>query len=171
MILSRRFLSHARTLLIAAFVFALGVGLGAGIAPGTAARNDTTVTPPPSADASPRFAHRTEVLKVIDGDTFDARVHLWPGLSITTRVRLRGIDAPEMRGRCMDERLKAEEARDALRAILEQGDVAIARVTLDKYGGRVLAEASTFATADVAASLLETGHARRYQARRASWCT
>ena len=26
------------------------------------------------------MAHPAEVLRVIDGDTFEARVHLWPGL-------------------------------------------------------------------------------------------
>ena len=62
---------------------------------------------------------------MIDGDTFEARVHLWPGLNITTRVRLRGIDAPELKARCMEERIKAEAARDALRAILDQGEVGI----------------------------------------------
>jgi endonuclease YncB( thermonuclease family) len=171
MILRDRFLSHSGSLVLAAFLFALGLGVGIGIAPVTAARNADAAAGVSSESAgSVRLAHRAEVLRVIDGDTFEARVHLWPGLSITTRVRLRGIDTPEMRGRCMDERVRAEQARDALRGILDQGEVAIARVTLDKYGGRVLADASTFATADVAAAMLEIGHARRYEARRASWC-
>lgn len=171
MILKRRFLSHSRTLLLAAFVFVLGIGIGVGIAPGTAARKEIAAVAPPPPAAAPSLAHRTEVLKVIDGDTFDARVHLWPGLSITTRVRLRGIDAPEMKARCPEERMKAEAARDALRAVLDQGEVTIARVTLDKYGGRVLADVATYFTADVAASLLEANHARRYQSRRAGWCS
>jgi len=32
-------------------------------------------------------SHPAEVLRVIDGDTFEARVHLWPGLDITTKIR------------------------------------------------------------------------------------
>ncbi|HAP10121.1 MAG TPA: nuclease, partial [Afipia sp.] len=47
--------------------------------------------------------HSVEVVRVVDGDTFEARVHLWPGLEMTTRVRLRGIDAPEMKGACAEE--------------------------------------------------------------------
>ena len=98
-------------------------------------------------------------------------MHLWPGVEITTRVRLRGIDAPEMKARCADERVKAEAARDALQAMLDQGDVAIARIGLDKYGGRVLAEASTRATPDVSVAMLNAGVARRYAgARRETWC-
>ena len=39
--------------------------------------------------------HPVDVVRTIDGDTFEARVHLEPGLDLNTRVRLRGIDAPE----------------------------------------------------------------------------
>ena len=117
------------------------------------------------------MAHPAEVLRVLDGDTFEARVHLWPGLEVTTRVRLRGIDAPEMKARCGEERAKAEAARDALRTILDQGEVGISRVTLDKYGGRVLADASTRATPDVSSALLGAGAVRRYSGgRRDGWC-
>ena len=108
---------------------------------------------------------------MLDGDTFEARVNLWPGLEITTRVRLRGIDAPEMKARCGEERAKAEAAREALRNLLDQGDVGISRVTLDKYGGRVVADASTRATADISAALLGAGLVRRYSGgRRDGWC-
>ncbi len=108
---------------------------------------------------------------MIDGDTFDAKVHLWPGLDVTTRVRLLGIDAPEFKARCVEEREKAEAARNALKAILDQGEVGVARVSLDKYGGRVLAEASTRGTADVSAALLQAGLVRPYSGgRRQSWC-
>jgi len=118
-----------------------------------------------------RAAHPVEVLHVLDGDTFEARVHLWPGLNITTRVRLRGIDAPELKARCIEERVKAEAAQAALRAMLAQGQVGITAVTLDKYAGRVLAEASTFSTANVAAALLDAGYVRPYAgARRETWC-
>ena len=119
----------------------------------------------------PRMVHSAEVVRVIDGDTFEARVHLWPGLDITTRVRLRGIDAPEFKARCTEERVKAEAARDALRAILDQGEVGISRVMLDKYGGRVVADASTRATPNVSSALLSVGAARRYSGgHRDGWC-
>lgn len=172
MILLKRLISHSRSWLFAAFVFVLGLGVGVGIAPVTAARNEADAEPSPSTRGERiRVAHRAEVLRVIDGDTFEARVHLWPGLNITTRVRLRGIDAPEFKARCLDERTKAAEAREALQSILDQGEVTIARVMLDKFGGRVLADASTNATPDIAASLLAAGHARRYSgARREAWC-
>jgi endonuclease YncB( thermonuclease family) len=163
--------------LLAALTFALGLGVGTSIGPVTA-RLGPAATPAPAAshavhfDRGPvRLANAVEVLRVIDGDTFEARVHLWPGLFATTRVRLRGIDAPELRARCDDERSKAEAARDALRALLDQGEVGIARVTFDKYGGRVVADASTSSTPDVSAALLAAGVVRPYHGgRRDGWC-
>jgi endonuclease YncB( thermonuclease family) len=161
-----------RALLLAAATFAVGLGVGASIDPVTASRSVSGASPAaPAARSEIRSAHPAEVLRVIDGDTFEARVNLWPGLAITTRVRLRGVDAPELKARCAEERVKAEAAREALRTILDQGDVGISRVTLDKYGGRVVADASTAATPDVGAALLDGGQARRYGGgHRDGWC-
>jgi endonuclease YncB( thermonuclease family) len=162
-------------ILLTAMTFALGLGVGAGIGPVTASRGDRVVSAPttiPSSETiASRMVHPAEVMRVIDGDTFEARVHLWPGLDVTTRVRLRGVDAPEFKARCGEERIKAEAAREALRAILDQGEVGISRVSLDKYGGRVLADASTRATPDISSALLSVGAVRRYSGgHRDGWC-
>ena len=61
-----------------------------------------------------RGGHAAEVLRVNDGDTFEARVHVWPGMQVTTKVRLRGIDAAEFSARCAEEYRLATAARDAL---------------------------------------------------------
>jgi len=39
-----------------------------------------------SRDGNPSARQPVEVLRTVDGDTFEARVHLWPGLDLTTRV-------------------------------------------------------------------------------------
>jgi endonuclease YncB( thermonuclease family) len=130
-----------------------------------------SVAPAPARPVATTTEYPAEVLQVIDGDTFEARVHLWPGLDITTRVRLRGIDAPEMHARCTGERRWAELARDALRAMLAEGAVGISEVALDKYGGRVDAAVTSAHTGNVAAALLAGGYARDYRGgRRGSWC-
>lgn len=163
-------------LLLAAGCFAAGLTAGALIAPVSASRSGA---PPPPPDSPPRHAqraalpgsHPAEVLRVIDGDTFEARVHVWPGMDITTKVRLRGIDAPELHARCAEERDKAIAARDGLARVLREGAVGIAGVRQDKFGGRVDADASTATTPDVSAALLARGLVRRYGGgRRASWC-
>ena len=118
-----------------------------------------------------RGAYGAELVRVVDGDTFEARVHLWPGLTTTTRVRLRGIDAPEMRARCAEEQVKAEDARAALAALLAEGGITVLHVGLDKYGGRVLADATTARTADVSQAMRAKGAVRAYAGgRRAGWC-
>jgi endonuclease YncB( thermonuclease family) len=104
---------------------------------------------------------------VIDGDTFEARVAVWPGIEIKTKVRLRGIDAPELHARCDDEWVRAQAARAALEKILAQGGVTIAQVGPDKYAGRIDAVVSTRNTADVSAALLSGGWARSYSG---GWC-
>jgi endonuclease YncB( thermonuclease family) len=160
-------------LLLAAACFAAGLTAGALIAPVSAGRGVEPVAQEPARPepAALRGGHPAEVLRVLDGDTFEARVHIWPGMDVTTRVRLRGIDAPEMHARCDDERVKALAARDALARLLSEGSVGVARIGQDKYGGRVDADVSTAKTPDVSAALLDRGLARRYSGgRRESWC-
>jgi endonuclease YncB( thermonuclease family) len=160
---------------LAAAGFALGVLAAATVRP-----VQSTVVAPPAPVSRPFSAPQSktvpgypaEVIRVLDGDTFEARVRVWPGMDITTKVRLRGIDAPEMRARCAEERIKAEAAREALSSLLARGQVGISGVGLDKYGGRVLAEASARQTQNVAEALLAAGHVRRYSGgRRGSWCS
>jgi endonuclease YncB( thermonuclease family) len=115
--------------------------------------------------------HSVDVIRTIDGDTFEARVHLSPGLDVTTRVRLRGIDAPELKARCEKEFRMAEAASDALRNLLAEGDVTISNVGPDKYQGRIDASVATKRTPDVSAALLAGGFARADDGgHRSGWC-
>jgi endonuclease YncB( thermonuclease family) len=168
-------------------MFALGVIVGVRavplleppmVAPSTSPPQaaDTRSTPARPAAAlpqkfDPRLTYPADVVRVIDGDTFEARVRVWPGLDVDTKVRLRGIDAPELHARCSEELTRAQSARAALEAILAEGGVAVSRVGLDKYGGRVDAAVSTSNTADVSAALLGGGFARNYDGgKRRTWC-
>lgn len=112
-----------------------------------------------------------DVIRTIDGDTFEARVHLGPGLEPTTRVRLRGIDAPELKASCQQELQMAEAATDALRALLRDGDVMIFNIGPDKYAGRVVADVATRRTGNVSTAMLAAGHVRSYGGgHRSGWC-
>ena len=120
---------------------------------------------------NPDVRHPVDVIRTIDGDTFEARVHLSPGTDPTTRVRLRGIDAPELKAACAQELQMAEAAATALRGLLGEGGVTIYNIGPDKYNGRVVADAATRKTENVSAALLAAGHARRYGGgHRAGWC-
>ena len=162
--------ARGNVLLLAAACFAAGLTVSAIFGPaGPNAGPAPTYAPPPPATL--RGGHPAEVLRVIDGDTFEARVRVWPGMDVTTRIRLRGIDAAEMHARCDDERIKAVAAREALAGILAEGAVGISGVTQDKYGGRVDADVSTAKTTNVSAAMLQRGLVRAYGGgRRESWC-
>jgi micrococcal nuclease len=120
---------------------------------------------------NPDVRHRVDVIKTIDGDTFEARVHLEAGRDLMARVRLRGIDAPELKASCQQELEKAEAATDALRNMLSQGGVAIYNIGPDKYQGRIVADVATKRTDNVSAALLAAGHVRSYDGgHRDGWC-
>ena len=121
---------------------------------------------------NPDVHHRVDVIRTIDGDTFEARIHLEPGLDPTTRVRLRGIDAPELKASCPQELRMAEAATDALRSLLGEGDVTIFNIGPDKYSERVVADVATRRTGNISTAMLAAGHARSYGGgHRSGWCT
>lgn len=120
---------------------------------------------------NPTIRHPVDVLRTIDGDTFEARVHLWPKMDLTTRVRLRGIDAAELKARCAEELRLAEKASDALRGLLTEGEVTIFNIGPDKYPGRVVADVGTRRTPNVSSALLAGGYVRSYTGgHRDGWC-
>ncbi len=132
--------------------------------------------PPSEAGTQDRLAGPVpaEVLSVIDGDTIEVRAVIWLGQVVSTRVRLAGIDAPELRGKCARERTLAERARAYLLARLGDGDRAWVRlrdIRYGKYAGRVLARVETAGGEDLGRGLMAAGLARPYAGRaRASWC-
>lgn len=113
------------------------------------------------------------VVRVIDGDTFVAEALIWPGHVLTVNIRLRGIDAPELRARCGEEREAALRARRALEELIGgAAPVTIADIASDKYYGRVVAEVLTGEGEAVAPRLLEAHLVRPYSSgARADWCS
>ncbi|MEI6559714.1 MAG: thermonuclease family protein [Rhodospirillaceae bacterium] len=113
-----------------------------------------------------------DVIRVIDGDTIVVRAHPWLGVFIETSVRLAGIDAPELHGRCDGEIALAARARDRLAELLAGGAARLDDIRHDKYGGRVRARVLDSAGLDVGAALIAAGLARPYHGeRRAPWCS
>ena len=107
---------------------------------------------------------------VVDGDTIDVRAAIWIGQSLFIRLRIDGVDAPELEGRCAEERRMANEAREYLVKRLAGKEVKLSRIVYDKYGGRVRAEVSD-ASGDIGEALLKQHLARPYHGeRRQPWC-
>lgn len=123
-----------------------------------------------AAGAFPGPIH-AEVLKVVDGDTLSVRALIWIGQELKTTVRLDGVDTPELRARCPEEREKARAARDLARRLVGDGPVVLTEIEPDKYGGRVRARVRTAKGLDLAQALIKAGLARPYKGeKRAGWC-
>jgi endonuclease YncB( thermonuclease family) len=108
--------------------------------------------------------YAAEVVRIIDGDTFVARMRTGPAGEIETRVRLRSIDAAELHARCSKELRLALAARAALQRLLAEGRVTLSHVGPDKYPGRIDANVTTRNNVDVSAAMLNGGWARAYEA-------
>ena len=67
------------------------------------------------ADAIPGPVN-ARVVSVYDGDTLTVDAAPWPGLTARTKVRVAGVDTPEIRGKCQAEKDMAVRARDFVRS-------------------------------------------------------
>jgi endonuclease YncB( thermonuclease family) len=113
-----------------------------------------------------------EVLRVVDGDTIEVRAHIWLGQEVTTLVRLGGIDAPELKGKCERERAAARRAKARIEQKLGGRDVVLHDIRFEKYAGRVMSRVETDSGEDLGALLAREGLVRAYKGnKRAGWCT
>lgn len=111
------------------------------------------------------------VIDVVDGDTVTVRLHVWIGQEIETLVRINGIDTPEIHGKCATERAQAQAARDEIRSLLSDNRIKLKNVRLEKYAGRVLADAYATDGTDIRAHMIGKGFARPYGGeKRRGWC-
>ena len=108
--------------------------------------------------------------RVIDGDTIEITVHVWPGISIRTALRLDGVDAPEITAATACERALAAAARDGVVRMIAGAPLAADAIAPDKYGGRMRGRLIA-GDIDIAAALLRAGHARPYTAAPIPWCS
>jgi endonuclease YncB( thermonuclease family) len=114
---------------------------------------------------------QADVVRVRDGDTLEVKARIWLGQVISTKVRLAGVDTPELRGRCHREERMAEAARDFVTRKLSDRRVTLRDIRYGKYAGRVLARVITARGEDLGKALIAAGLARPYRGRRrGSWC-
>lgn len=110
------------------------------------------------------------LVSVHDGDTIKVDVQVWPGQTNRVSVRLDGVDTPELRGKCPQERVQAIKARDYVIAMTKDKSLAIQAVTLGKYAGRVVARVLVDGQ-DLTDMLIAAGLGRPYDGgKRQGWC-
>lgn len=113
-----------------------------------------------------------ELIRVIDGDTVLVNAMPWPDHQVKTYVRLRGIDAPELKSRCPAVRSAALEAQSILTELLKASPVvALTEISGDKYYGRVVAALTLADGSDPAAALLSAGLVNPYRGGRKKTAT
>jgi micrococcal nuclease len=112
------------------------------------------------------------MMRVIDGDTIEVSVHLWPGLTQLVSVRVEGIDTPERNGAPCERRLAEAAARFVRNWTGIGSEIVISGVEPDKYAGRVVATVRRMGSADsLGPALVSAGHAREYLGgKRGRWC-
>ena len=78
------------------------------------------------------------VLKVVDGDTIDASIDLGFDISLSKRIRLAGIDAPESRTTNLKEKALGLESKEWLKKTLEDAKDILIKTekpdSTEKYG-------------------------------------
>ncbi|PKR55454.1 thermonuclease family protein [Thalassospira marina] len=108
-----------------------------------------------------------------DGDTIYVLIPGLPGEIAQMSVRVRGVDTPEIRGKCASEKELANKARDYARQSLKQAQkVEFCEPEWGRYGGRVVASVRIDGRA-LDEDLIKEGLARPYdgKTKRAPWCS
>ncbi len=113
---------------------------------------------------------RVKLIKVIDGDSFIARIEIWPKTEITATIRLAGIDTPELRGKCTKETELAQKAKTFTREWLTTAPLSLTNIKQGKYANRYIATVNRFNdTQDLSDALLINKLAQPYPSPK-SWC-
>jgi len=127
-------------------------------------------------------SYSADVYYIIDGDTFFARAHLWPGLNTDVNIRILGLDTPETwRPKCDEEKVAGKAATEFLMnlfgspyrgAVLNKpmATVELRIVKRGKYAGQMLADVF-YNGENVTDTMLNAGHGRPYDGgKRRGWC-
>jgi endonuclease YncB( thermonuclease family) len=123
---------------------------------------------PALADAEALLVKK--ITNVYDGDTFRAEIANTSDTFSPIAVRVRGIDAPEVRGACESEKRAAIDSRESLKKKLYAAKkIELVNVGRDKYF-RLLADVRAD-NLDLGSYQILGGHARRYTGgKRKGWC-
>ena len=152
-------------------------------------------TIPASAQNTSRkkYGFPVRVTEVYDGDTFTFDGSGWsPFPNLTWKVRVRGIDTPEKRGKCAFEKALARKAHQTTISLLNRSErlrrsslpirerlsirgqgyiVWLSAVQHDKYGGRFDAVVTLSDGTSLGDHLIDAGLARPYfGGRKQGWC-
>ena len=112
------------------------------------------------------YTYRASVLRIIDGDTVEAALDCGLSVHVVEKLRLAGINAPEMRGAT---RPDGEAAAAFLAELVGDGEIFV-RTIKDRRGkyGRYLAVLLDRTGRDLNQAMVDAGHAELWGITRAS---
>lgn len=125
-----------------------------------------------SLTVSAQCLNSIEVIDVIDGDTLKAVIQGLPEPLNQVSIRIMGIDTPEKRSKCPNEKAKALLAKAFIQKQMQLTQkITLKNLSWDKYGGRILAEVY-FDGHDVAQLMISNHLAIPYHGEKKSfdWC-
>ena len=110
------------------------------------------------------YEYAAELVRVIDGDTVDCVIDLGFDIKYKCRVRLKGINTPEVRTRDLEEKKRGLAAKDRVIELFEGQETFIINTELDKKGkyGRILGTIIINNDESINQILLSEGHAEVY---------
>ena len=116
-----------------------------------------------SPSAPEPYVYRLKALvRVIDGDTVDLDLDLGFSLTLRQRVRLYGVDAPELRSKDPAEKAKGLESQAFVAQWFEQPGPVLVRTSKEEKYGRMLADCYREGAPSLCTELLERGLAVPY---------
>ena len=113
------------------------------------------------------YTYNIEVIRVIDGDTIDAKIDLGFDVSVKKRIRFMGINTPESRTRDKEEKKRGLAAKARVQELLDGAQ----EIQLKSHGvgkfGRCLGELNLYNESSITMvnlnkTLIEEGHAVEY---------
>tara|TARA_R100000700_G_scaffold19514_1_gene26168 strand:+ start:3628 stop:3996 length:369 start_codon:yes stop_codon:yes gene_type:complete len=116
------------------------------------------------------YTYNIELLRVVDGDTIDAKIDLGFDVSVKKRVRFMGVNTPESRTRDLEEKARGLAAKDRVKQLLKGSDtIQLVSHGVGKYG-RCLGELNidvvdgkkNLTLVSVNELLIKEGHAVEY---------
>ena len=112
-----------------------------------------------------------EVTSIYDADTFRVNIKHWPAIiGERISVRVQGVDAPEIRGKCESEKTAARAAKQfTVEKLRSAKKIELRNIQRGKYF-RILADVYVDGE-NLTSALINAKHARAYDGgRREGWC-
>ena len=113
----------------------------------------------------------SQVTSIYDADTFKVNIKAWPDIiGERISVRVLGVDAPEIRGKCTSEKAAARQAKQFTVQYLRSGSyIELRNIKRGKYF-RILADVFVDGR-NLAKALISANHGRPYNGgKREGWC-